>query len=148
SLKPKAPPPDGPGSGSDGRGGAEEKDPAKPPHSEAESSGAESSGTEGSKTESGERERSETGPGTPTETTPMTTTETRKDRNAEVDFRGSKRSNETHQSVTDPQARLYRKGKGKPAQLCFMGHALMENRSGLIVEAELTQADGHAERAA
>src|SRR5262249_12413801 len=63
-----------------------------------------------------------------------------------VDFRGSKRSNETHQSASDPQARLYR--KGKPAQLCFMEHTLMENRSGLIVETELTQADGHAERAA
>jgi len=77
-----------------------------------------------------------------------TTTKTRKDRNGEVDFRGSKRSNATHQSATDPQARLYRKGKGKPAQLCFMGHALMENRSGLVVEAELTQADGCAERTA
>ena len=92
---------------------------------------------------------------TATETTPMTPTEQTetkaaepKDRNAEVNFRGSKRSNDTHRSATDPEARLYRKGKGKPAQLCFMGHALMENRSGLIVEAELTRADGHAERTA
>jgi transposase len=69
-------------------------------------------------------------------------------RNGEVDFRGEKRSNETHASLTDADARLYRKGKGKPAQLCYMGHALMENRTGLIVEAELTHADGYAERAA
>jgi transposase len=69
-----------------------------------------------------------------------------KGRNAEVDFHGSKRSNETHASVTDPDARLYRKGGGKEAKLCYMGHALMENRSGLVVEACLTHADGHAER--
>ena len=69
-------------------------------------------------------------------------------RNAEVDFHGQKRRNDTHASVTDPEARLYRKGKGKEAKLCFMGHALMENRNGLIVDAELTRADGYAERAA
>jgi hypothetical protein len=69
-------------------------------------------------------------------------------RNAEIDFHGQKRSNDTHTSRTDPEARLYRKGPGKEAKLCFMGHALMENRSGLIVEACLTQADGHAERTA
>jgi transposase len=69
-------------------------------------------------------------------------------RNAEVDFHGQKRSNETHASRTDPQARLYRKGPGKEAKLCFMGHALMENRSGLIVDACLTEANGHAERVA
>jgi hypothetical protein len=51
-------------------------------------------------------------------------------RNAEVDFHGQKRSNETHASRTDPEARLYRKGRGKEAKLCFMGHALMENRNG------------------
>jgi hypothetical protein len=67
-------------------------------------------------------------------------------RNAEVDFHGEKRSNETHASVTDPDARLYRKGGGKEAKLCYMGHALMENRNGLVVEACLTKADGHAER--
>jgi IS5 family transposase len=67
-------------------------------------------------------------------------------RNAEVDFHGQKRSNETHASVTDPDARLYRKGEGKEARLCYMGHALMENRNGLVVEASLTHADGHAER--
>jgi len=69
-----------------------------------------------------------------------------KGRNAEVDFHGRKRSNETHASVTDPDARLYRKGGGKEAKLCYMGHALMENRNGLVVEACLTHADGHAER--
>jgi transposase len=69
-------------------------------------------------------------------------------RNAEVDFHGQKRSNETHASRTDPEARLYRKGPGKEAKLCFMGHALMENRNGLVVDACLTQADGHAEREA
>jgi transposase len=71
-----------------------------------------------------------------------------KDRNAEVDFHGQKRSNATHASTTDPDARLYRKGQGKEARLCHMGHALMENRSGLIVETETTLADGHAERRA
>jgi len=69
-------------------------------------------------------------------------------RNAEVDFHGQKRSNQTHASVTDPEARLYRKGPGKEARLCFMGHALMENRNGLVVDACLTEADGHAEREA
>jgi hypothetical protein len=69
-------------------------------------------------------------------------------RNAEVDFHGQKRSNETHASRTDPEARLYRKGRGKEAKLCFMGHALMENRNGLVVDACLTEADGHAERKA
>jgi hypothetical protein len=69
-------------------------------------------------------------------------------RNAEVNFRGETRSNATHASTTDPDARLYRKGTGKEAKLCFMGHALMENRSGLLVGACLTRADGHAERVA
>jgi len=69
-------------------------------------------------------------------------------RNTEADFRGEKRSNETHASTTDPDARLYRKGAGKEAKLCFLGHALMENRSGLVVGACLTRADGHAERVA
>jgi len=69
-------------------------------------------------------------------------------RNPEADFHGRKRSNETHASSTDPEARLYRKGQGKEAKLCFIGHGLMENRHGLLVEACLTQADGHAERVA
>ena len=69
-------------------------------------------------------------------------------RNAEVDFKGEWRSNETHQSTTDPEARLYRKGPGMEARLCFIGHTLMENRNGLIVDTRLTVADGHAERIA
>jgi transposase len=69
-------------------------------------------------------------------------------RNREADFHGEKRSNDTHASTTDPEARLYRKGPGKEAKLCFMGHALMENRNGLVVDACLTPADGHGERVA
>ena len=69
-------------------------------------------------------------------------------RNAEADFHGERRSNQTHGSTTDPDARLYRKGAGKEAKLCFIGHGLMENRHGLLVDACLTQADGHAERVA
>ena len=69
-------------------------------------------------------------------------------RNAEADFHDEKRSNATHSSATDPEAKLYRKGSGKEAKLCFMGHGLMENRNGLLVDACLTQADGHAERIA
>lgn len=69
-------------------------------------------------------------------------------RNKETDFHGEKRSNATHASTTDPEARLYRKGVGKEAKLCFIGHALMENRHGLFVDACLTPADGHAERIA
>src|SRR5579863_2462484 len=69
-------------------------------------------------------------------------------RNREADFHGHKRSNQTHASTTDPDARLYRKGPGKEAKLCFMGHALMENRNGLVVDACLTEANGHAERIA
>jgi transposase len=69
-------------------------------------------------------------------------------RNQEADFHGQKRMNVTHASTTDPEARLYKKGKGKEAKLCFMGHGLMENRHGLLVDACLTFADGHAERVA
>jgi len=72
----------------------------------------------------------------------------RRNRNTEVDFKGAKRSNATHVSTTDPEARLYKKSAGTGAVLCFMGHALMENRHGLIVQGDLTQADGHAERRA
>jgi transposase len=61
-------------------------------------------------------------------------------------FRGGKRSNETHESKTDPEARLYRKGNGQEAKLGYLGHLLMENRHGLIVNAMVTQADGTAER--
>jgi transposase len=68
--------------------------------------------------------------------------------NPSVDFHGEKRSNATHQSTTDPEALLAKKGKGKEAKLCFMGHALMENRSGLCLDVMVTQADGYAEREA
>lgn len=81
------------------------------------------------------------------EITPMPSP-TRQSRNAEVDFKGEKRSNATHASTTDPEARLYKKSPGTGAMLCFIGHALMENRSGLIVQGDLTRADGHAERRA
>lgn len=67
-------------------------------------------------------------------------------RNGERDYHGEKRSNDTHASTTDPEAKLYRKGNGQAAKLSYMGHALMENRSGLIVQATLTQASGIAER--
>lgn len=66
-------------------------------------------------------------------------------RNPEVDFKGQKRKNETHQSTTDPDCRLLRKGQGKESKLCFMGHALMENRNGLVVDSRLTEANGTAE---
>src|SRR5437764_11073363 len=69
-------------------------------------------------------------------------------RNASADFKGEKRRNETHRSTTDADARLYRKGPGMEAKLCFIGHALMENRSGLIVDTRLTRVSGHAERLA
>jgi transposase len=69
-------------------------------------------------------------------------------RNGEQDFHGQKRRNDTHGSTTDADARLYKKGAGKEAKLCFMGHALMENRNGLIVGAVATRASGHAERLA
>jgi hypothetical protein len=94
------------------------------------------------------------GPDIPAEDQPHTTEidpmprPNRQNRNAEVDFRGEKRSNATHASTTDLDARLYKKSPGTGAVLCFMGHALMEKRSGLIVQGDLTQADGHAERRA
>ncbi len=66
--------------------------------------------------------------------------------NPTVDFHGEKRSNTTHQSTTDPDARLYKKGSGRPAQLSYLGHVLMENRHGLVVDTELTPADGYGER--
>jgi len=68
--------------------------------------------------------------------------------NPTVDFHGEKRSNETHESTTDPDALLARKGKGKEAKLSYNGNLLVENRNGLIVNAELLQATGLAERAA
>jgi len=67
-------------------------------------------------------------------------------RNSERNFHKEKRSNETHASTTDPDARLYRKADGRESRLCFMGHVLMENRNGLAVDAALTHATGTAER--
>jgi len=69
-------------------------------------------------------------------------------RNAEVDFHGQKRTNETHRSRTDPEARLYRKGPGKEAKLSHMGHVLGENRHGLLVAVAVSEASGTAEREA
>jgi hypothetical protein len=63
-----------------------------------------------------------------------------------VDFHGQKRSNASHQSTTDPEARLMRKGRGKEARLSFMAHALMENRNGLLVDFQVSEATGTAER--
>ena len=69
-------------------------------------------------------------------------------RNAERDFRGERRSNATHASITDGDARLFRKGDGQSSRLCYMGHLLMENANALIVDAALTRASGTAEREA
>src|SRR5271165_3512616 len=69
-------------------------------------------------------------------------------RNGEADYRKTKRSNETHASTTDKDARLYRKGEGQESRLGYLGHALMENRNGLVVAAEATLATGAAEREA
>jgi transposase len=68
--------------------------------------------------------------------------------NPTVDYRGEKRRNATHESTTDPQARLYKKAPGQQSRLCFLGHVLTENRNGLVVDARLTQATGTAEREA
>jgi transposase len=67
-------------------------------------------------------------------------------RNPTVNFKGEKRSNDTHASTTDPDARQYKKSDGDKAELCYLGHALMENRSGLVVDCEVTHATGTAER--
>lgn len=71
-----------------------------------------------------------------------------KSRNGERDFHGEKRANDTHESKTDPDAKLFRKGNSQPAKLYFMGHALIENRHGLVVQADATRATGKAERQA
>jgi IS5 family transposase len=68
--------------------------------------------------------------------------------NPSVDFRGERRTNATHASTTDPEARLYKKAAGQEAKLCFLGHVLMENRHGLVVNTRLTPATGTAEREA
>jgi len=67
-------------------------------------------------------------------------------RSGERDFHGEKRKNDTHSSTTDPDARLFRKGAGKEAKLCHMGHLMMENRNGLLVDARVSEANGTAER--
>src|SRR5215211_7108351 len=69
-------------------------------------------------------------------------------RNGERNFHREKRSNETHESTTDPDAKLYRKGDGQESRLCYLGHVLMENRNGLAVAGDVTQATGTAEREA
>jgi transposase len=66
--------------------------------------------------------------------------------NPTVDFRGEKRSNDTHESTTDPEAKLMRKGNGKEAKLCFSAHSLMENRNGILVGLRIDEANGYAER--
>lgn len=68
-----------------------------------------------------------------------------KPRNPEVDFHGHKRSNQTHHSTTDPEARLYKKADGQPAKLYHMGHALTDNRHGLVMAVAVTEANGQAE---
>lgn len=70
------------------------------------------------------------------------------EKNPDVDFRGQQRTNDTHESTTDAETRLAKKGPGKEAKLCFAGHVLMENRNGLVVDMTLTQATGTAEREA
>jgi transposase len=69
-------------------------------------------------------------------------------KNETANFRGENRTNETHRSTTDPEARLYRKGDNRGAELSYMGHVLMENRNGLVADAQATQATGRAEREA
>jgi transposase len=77
----------------------------------------------------------------------QTATETdKRSRNEEIDFHGQRRCNDTHVSTSDPEARLFRKGPGKEARLSYMGHAMTENRHGLVVETGFTQATGTAER--
>lgn len=68
--------------------------------------------------------------------------------NPTVDFKGEKRTNDTHQSTTDPDARLYKKAKGQESKLCYLGHVAMANRNGLAVNARVTKATGTAEREA
>jgi hypothetical protein len=68
--------------------------------------------------------------------------------NPSIDFRGERRTNATHASTTDPEARLYKKAKGQEAKLAYLGHVFMENRHGMIVDTRVTQATGTAEREA
>lgn len=81
------------------------------------------------------------------QSSPHTTMRTRSSRGIRMwIFHGTRRSNETHCSRTDPEARLYRKGKGKPSQLAHMGHLLTENCNGLIMNVDVTEANDPAER--
>lgn len=118
----------------------DERPPADPPPPDAGSN----DGTGATDTKNKTEAAGEASEMTKTDTTP----EAGIGRNIERDWRGQKWSNATHASVTDHDARLYRKAKGRPAQLCYMGHALMENRNGFAVGAHLTHADGTAERRA
>jgi len=120
----------------------DERPPADPPPPDAGNTDGTSTTDTKNKTEAA-GEASEM-----TKTNTNTTPEAGIGRNVERDWRGQTWSNATHASVTDPDARLYRKAKGRPAQLCYMGHALMENRNGFAVGAHLTHADGTAERRA
>ncbi|MCI0446486.1 IS5 family transposase [bacterium] len=79
---------------------------------------------------------------------PSSNSDTDDSGNPTVNFHGKQRKNQTHQSTTDPEARLFRKGLGKEAKLSFMGHVTMDNRHGLVVATEYTQATGTAEREA
>ena len=134
---------DGPPGGSDPEpaGAAKTKPDPAPRNAATNPAQAENTGTDAAK------EQPDT-PNTEAETMPMTTDAAAapKSRNAAVDFHGQKRTNATHASTTDPEARLYRKGRGKESKLCFIGHAMTENRHGLVVETEMTQATGTAER--
>jgi len=135
SFVPKEPPPpaaDGPG--------PEAEAPAKPAEKPETQASAEAAKAD-DKAQTADTET----------TTPMQSTDAeadRKSRNEGVDFHGQKRTNTTHVSTTDPEARLFRKGRGKEAKLSYMGHATTENRHGLVVETEMTQATGTAEREA
>ena len=134
---------DGPPGGSDPEpaGAAKTKPDPAPRNAATNPAQAENTGTDAAK------EQPDT-PNTEAETMPMTTDAAAapKSRNAAVDFHGQKRTNATHASTADPEARLYRKGRGKESKLCFIGHAMTENRHGLVVETEMTQATGTAER--
>ena len=87
-------------------------------------------------------------PDQPIQKTALMTRPAHRNRNTEVDVRGEKRSNANHASVTDPDARLFKTSPDAGATLCFMGHTVLETRNGLIVQADLTQTCGHAERRA
>jgi len=84
----------------------------------------------------------------PKETDDKKDDDDKSDHNRWVDFKGEKRSNETHESKTDAESKLYTKSGGQAAKLQFMGHVTMENRNGLVVDTRLTQATGTAEREA